>query len=1387
MNSIKRTLRTAFVCFVILASAILRATEVSENDILAAARKWIADNAMFQAEQPSAIPEKAVQMSDFDGKAMPLWRIEIKPSGYLIMAADDTLPPVVAFDTKSSYDIPAGHPLPSMLNRQGKIFQDELNKPQMRGNEQAAENKSRWNALLGRTRADSVTPSTIVQSPMIATQWNQIAPYYYFCPSGSVYAEHALTGCVAVATAQLMKYYAWPPAGVGTKEYTDNIGDITGSMKADFSIPYEWNAMLDNYEEKEERNYGVSEFSVARLAMEMGVLAEANYEVDLTAALAQDLHTLMAQYLGYSNSANYGDTRYGMFGYIAQSTLYSRIRTDMTAGRPAFVAFEGHIFIADGLGTMGGQDYYHFNYGWGGQFDGWYLLTDGEENTVIVAATTNIQPSPVPVFKPMSVEQPSSFTLAWDFPKHVTVEAFRLTKTTGTRASEVIDSSIPGTARSYNLTDQSGTATYKLEAKVGGNWKAMSNGITVKVKADPADMLELTVSNELKSIAGKQVTTTINANNTLTNVRVTSSRPDILSDSGITITVSGTSSTVKLSPVSGTKGNLVLYITATDAVGNTVRQFVPMAVMADEPLTWYTSKTEAFDLAAADGKMVLMVAGRDTCANTNYFRNTVCETADIKAILLADYILWYTIVDDPTSDFYMYTQGMDGYLPFVAIIAPEKDKRLKGHSGPMSIPDARNFFNPCTPIFSLLNYEPFVVGTTQTLELFTLKEGVDIRYRFDSSEPTISDTLYTEPISLTSTTTISARAFENGEPVSPTETKTYTFLEQVATPVINRPLYGYCFLPYKVTATCETPGATIRYRLDNYIPSYDSPVLPDDGVSITAFTPFVVVAFKDGMKESDYAYTYLDVVNDIDGAAAVVTGDVQVGSPSNSASWFVQNNTYNSAPSAFQSAAISPGESTIMAAKVSGPGKLTFQWRASTDKKYYDCLDFSIDGTSLASNYGVNSWAQKEFTITGEGDHILLWEYYKYGSYSGSGGYAWVDDIIWTPITGDTLISIDIDGVSNIASGSTESYICTATWGDNSTTTVSPTWSLSSTTYAIVDADGKVTNKNTTATDQTVILNATYTHDGVTKTASKTLTLAKRTLVSINVDGPDAIDSGSSATYTCIATWSDGTTTDVKPTWDISSWTYANITNNGKVTNQNTTETDQAVVLTVAYTFNGVSKTATKEITLKKRVLQSIAINGVETIHAGDVVTYSCTATWSDGATTVVTPEWTLSADEYAAIGTDGKVTNKNTTDNDQTVNLTATYTHDGVTKTVSKTITLLKRVLTYLAINGEATISSGSTATYTATATWSDDATTTVTPTWSLSNTAIASVDATGKVVNKNTTNDDQSVTLTANFTTGDVTKTATKVITLSKRLLTEVVIDGDATIPTAGTASYG
>jgi hypothetical protein len=215
-------------------------------------------------------------------------------------------------------------------------------------------------------------------------------------------------------------------------------------------------------------------------------------------------------------------------------------------------------------------------------------------------------------------------------------------------------------------------------------------------------------------------------------------------------------------------------------------------------------------------------------------------------------------------------------------------------------------------------------------------------------------------------------------------------LQQVATPLLNVDETVYYSGILHVTATCDTPGATIRYTNDGSIPALNSPVFPEEGLNISESVILTVKAFKEDMKASDTKYSKLILLKAM---PAFASGDgIQfgfLGSP-----WFIQTNTFNSAPTAMQSVAINDLETTSMIAKVTGPGILAFYWKVSSEKNY-DELSFNIDGVQQDIISGETEWEQKTFTITGEGDHYLTWTYAKDRSDSRYHDCAWVDDVSW--------------------------------------------------------------------------------------------------------------------------------------------------------------------------------------------------------------------------------------------------------------------------------------------------------------------------------------------------------------------------------------------------------
>ena len=178
-------------------------------------------------------------------------------------------------------------------------------------------------------------------------------------------------------------------------------------------------------------------------------------------------------------------------------------------------------------------------------------------------------------------------------------------------------------------------------------------------------------------------------------------------------------------------------------------------------------------------------------------------------------------------------------------------------------------------------------------------------------------------------------------------------------------------------------------------------------------------------------------------------------------------------------------------------------------------------------------------------------------------------------------------------------------------------------------------------------------------------------LENITISGSESVATASTATYTCNAIWSDGTTSPVRPTWSVTT-NYASVSETGVVTNKNTTTSDKTVTLKAVYALDGTAKEATKTITMEKKILMNIVINGDESIEAGGTATYKCIAIWSCGpSSTILSPTWTVAPSTYATVSTSGVVTNNNTEATDQTVRLTVSYVYDGEMNMNIKSITL--------------------------------------------------------------------------------------------------------------------
>ena len=206
---------------------------------------------------------------------------------------------------------------------------------------------------------------------------------------------------------------------------------------------------------------------------------------------------------------------------------------------------------------------------------------------------------------------------------------------------------------------------------------------------------------------------------------------------------------------------------------------------------------------------------------------------------------------------------------------------------------------------------------------------------------------------------------------------------------------------------------------------------------------------------------------------------------------------------------------------------------------------------------------------------------------------------------------------------------------------------------------------------------------------------------------------------------------------------------------------------------------------LPAATLTGLSINGPSSMSEDSTAAYTATASWSDHSTSTVTPTWSVSSYAGASISPDGVLSCNRPIGINEPAWVTATYSSGGITETATMVVTIVNvaATLTGLSINGPTPVAENSTATYKATASWSDHSTSTVTPIWSV-NSQMASISPSG-VLSCQAIDSDQMVTVTATYSYGGITETATMNVTITNITTTlSVVITG--TVPGTVAIAY-
>ena len=208
--------------------------------------------------------------------------------------------------------------------------------------------------------------------PLLTTRWEQGSPYNNNCPTAPSSSNHCLTGCVATAMAQVMKYYQYPDKGKGNVNYWYRGDDgQQHNVEVDFGKSiYQWDMMKDSYTLSDHRTAAEQE-AVARLMADCGAAVQMKYSEFDSGAFDMDVAHAMTNHFGYDPSIKY----MGGFDECSDSLWFCTLYEQLSAGRPVIYgglteSYGAHSFVVDGYDKEGR---FHVVYGLGGG-DGFYDL-----------------------------------------------------------------------------------------------------------------------------------------------------------------------------------------------------------------------------------------------------------------------------------------------------------------------------------------------------------------------------------------------------------------------------------------------------------------------------------------------------------------------------------------------------------------------------------------------------------------------------------------------------------------------------------------------------------------------------------------------------------------------------------------------------------------------------------------------------------------------------------------------------------------------------------------------------------------------------------------------------------------------------------------------------
>lgn len=316
-----------------------------------------------------------------DGESGRLaWIAQLSPKGFILISASKDLRPVLAYSFESNWNT---------AGENGRIFQTLITSDierrlsnvsattkemqSIRGEWEKLLSGSKVNERLEQWPPEGTTPT----GGWLFTNWTQGSPYNQMCPIDGNTHQRSLAGCPATAMSMIVNclmeinetllfdsddyYHSY---GSGNQYWIDDDW-------ANFGFPCfdTLNLYLDSVQANYAGHKPLTTPQISALTFACGVALKQVFTSSISGTFGIEQAAAAFQRFGFADSR---------LVYDSDTSLQRDLAENIKKGWPAQLGLlspppnqVGHNVVVDGYNT---DEYYHFNFGWGGNSNGWYTM-----------------------------------------------------------------------------------------------------------------------------------------------------------------------------------------------------------------------------------------------------------------------------------------------------------------------------------------------------------------------------------------------------------------------------------------------------------------------------------------------------------------------------------------------------------------------------------------------------------------------------------------------------------------------------------------------------------------------------------------------------------------------------------------------------------------------------------------------------------------------------------------------------------------------------------------------------------------------------------------------------------------------------------------------------